>query len=322
MKKSLITFIGIVSAVVMAKSYVDVKFNSTAFMNDSEIKIVKRLDDSHVRYVASYDYSKEDKLQFPVNEENSAAINKVWKLTNYAYDFGTPETLNKNYKLELVGNGLVMLAGDRELVYRMIRFNGTSLRMVKDVEGGTEMIEAVAISVAKSSNTSMSAASYEVEEEVAQGVQGLKIERDYDLSLSKAENDNKKGQTVQSASLSITTEGTVTNFIVDGQDVVAYEIKVGGLFNGEYDGQTVSGRITNGISEGKYRVRFYTGALKGQVLHFGDENAYEEVQVEEQNYDQELAQEENKESVQVERKEILDGEIDLDVNIEGYDFNN
>ncbi|MCK5883591.1 MAG: hypothetical protein KAG61_07880, partial [Bacteriovoracaceae bacterium] len=279
MKKTLITFIGIASAVVMAKSLVDANFYASNFMNDSEIKVVKRLDDSHVRYVASYDLPESKKINFPVNGDNSALINKTWKITNYTYNFGAPEAHNRNYDLELVGNGRVMIAGDTELVYEMISFNGNSISLIKEVDGGTEMIEAEVVATPE-----MAAAKYETEEEleVISGVQGVKIEEDYNLVLTKAESPgSKKVEVVTSASLAITTEGTVTSFVVEGEDIVTYEIKVGGLFNGEFNNEMISGRISNGIKKGQYRVRFFTGSLKGQVLHFDDENTYEAPEVEE-----------------------------------------
>ena len=309
LKKSILIVLSVASMAILAKGYVDAGFMSNSFMADDEIKMAKRLDDSHQRYVASYEQDQRTKLDFPVNSANMNAINKVWLVTAYTYNFGQSEKLNRKLAFELVGNGRVMIAGDEELTYDMVRFEKNQIRLVKEVDGGHEIIDAVL------EQSSVSAASIEVkanEQGEQQGVPGLAIAEDIELVLVKVSNVTKK-DLVQSAELSITAEGKILYFNVNGTNFEAEEIRVGGLFNGDFGGENVSGRISNDGSPNKYSVRFFTGALQGAVLHLENSQVaqVEEVQVEIQN--------ENKVES---RREISVEEMEMNAMENGFDFSN
>lgn len=310
LKKSLLIVLSLASVAILAKGYVDAGFMSNSFMADSEIKEISKTDSSHLRYVASYDQNRREKLDFPVNSANMNAINKVWVITSYTYNFGEAEKMNRKFAFELVGNGRVMIAGDEELTYDMVRFENNQLRLVKEVDGGHEIIEAVLV------QTSSDAASVEVaakEEGEQKGIPGLAIAEDAELVLVKVENVAKKDM-VQSAELSITAEGKIVYFNVNGHNFETDEIRVGGLFNGEFNGENVSGRISNNGSPEKYSVRFFTGALQGAVLHLENVQTaqVEEVEV--------VTQEEQ---TQVEtRREISVEEMEMNAMENGFDFSN
>lgn len=308
LQKPLMIIVSLASMAILAKGYVDAGFMSNSFMNDSEIKVVKRLDESHIRYVASYDQNRREKLDFPVNSANMNAINKVWTINAYTYNFGEPEQMNRKLPLELVGNGRVMVAGDEELVYDMVRFDNGAIRLIKEVDGGHEIIDAIL------ENKSVSAASIAVEKEEREvkGVPGLSIEEDMDLTLVKVENASKK-DAVESADLSITSEGKIVYFSVNGANVEAEEIKVGGLFNGDFGGENVSGRISNDGSKDKYTVRFFTGALQGVVLHLENTQTAQVEQVE--------VVEQVEQKVE-DRKEISQEEMEMNAMEKGFDFSN
>lgn len=308
LQKPFIIFVGLASMAILAKGHFDSRFMSNSFMADSEVKMVKRLDDSHVRYVASYDQNRRDKMDFPVNSHNMNLINKIWTVKAYTYNFGESEQMDRKLNFELVGNGRVMIAGDEELVYDMVRFDGQNIRLVKEVDGGHEIIDA------SFENISVSAASIAVEKEEKEvnGVPGLAIAEDMDLVLVKAEVANKD-TVAESAELSITSEGKIIYFSVNGMSVEAEEIKVGGLFNGEFGGEIVSGRISNDGSKDKYIVRFFTGALQGSALYL------ENVQTADVNEVEIVKPVENKVE---ERREISQEEMDMNVVETGFDFNN
>lgn len=308
LQKPLLMIAALASMALLAKGYVDAGFMSNSFMNDSEIKMVKRLDESHVRYVASYDQNRREKLDFPVNSANMNAINKMWKITAYTYNFGQPEEMNRNLVFELVGNGRVMIAGDEELIYDVVRFENGSIRLIKEVDGGHEIIDAML------EQKSVSAASIAVEKEEseARGVLGLSIAEDMDLVLTKVENVAKRDQ-IESADLSITAEGKIVYFSVNGVNVEAEEIKVGGIFNGDFGGENVSGRISNDGSKDKFTVRFFTGSLQGTVLHLENSQTAEVSAVE--------VVEQVEQKVE-DRKEVSQEEMDMNVMDNGFDFSN
>lgn len=316
MKKSLVTFLTLASVLVMAKGYVDYNFNSNSFMNDNEIKVVTRLDDSTERYVASYDKYAADRLDFPVNAKNSASINKVWKIVGYTYNFGAPETKNHFLNFELVGSGKVMVAGDEELVYNMIKFSGNSITLIKETDGGSEIIDAVYVAQEEKEE------SVEVaQEEREEGVVGLKIEDDFQLVLTKVE--HAKSEEAMSGNLSIRTNGEIISFDVDGNDLTTDGIKVGGIFNGEYNGELVSGKVSKNGGKGKFRVTFFSGTLRGLTLHFQDERDVESYEV--------VVLMDKKEksmsaaSAPAPRRELTEEQIaDMNAQIEqnGFDFRN
>lgn len=237
---------------------VSINFNLYA---DAYIKLVPNKSGSDI-------YIDRNIIDFPVNTENINAINGIWTITDYILNFGSAEKYNKDHSLELIGNGKVRVAGDDELVYMIVNFDGTSISLVKEIDGGHEILKAVRPIERESEVVEV----VEENERAVRRVNGLDIVEDMELVLVKVSNSTKKVEV--SGSLELTTEGEVLSFIINGDEVVVEdnELKVGGIFSAELNGEMISGRISNNGNKNNFRVIIFTGSLAGTSMDF--ENVY------------------------------------------------
>jgi hypothetical protein len=282
-KKAIISILG-VSSVVLASTMRDMK---------SHTVLTEKLDDDKEmvpleRNVASAEApSKVAQLYLPVNEVNIKKVNATWDIARIIgsdekvmFDkFQSQEDSKKSIKvrLELVGNGIVRIDGDNAQIYRVsILTDFGTIALFKKVDNGYEIIEAKKISAKTLANNDLTTS-----------------DEERDLVLERALNQTHGNKILTGADVSgqlTLKNNTITNLAVNlhnenGQDqsieIDMAEIKDGGAFKAEVEGEEVSGVLFNNGKDG-YRLSFVTGPMSGAMLNFVSKEQMENIQEKEE----------------------------------------
>ncbi|MBT5094507.1 MAG: hypothetical protein HOM21_09710, partial [Halobacteriovoraceae bacterium] len=122
---------------------------------------------------------------------------------------------------------------------------------------------------------------------------GLEVPHNVDLVLERALNPSvsktvMKGTMVEGNATISPTEiielsATISMGSSKEQDISLASAKIndGGQFEGEYDGNMVTGIVTNN-GQGGYRIRFATGPLQGTMLNFVTDEEFDKIQTREE----------------------------------------
>lgn len=295
-KKFLVGFLSI-GTVVVASTMRDVKSPL-----GKEVLSQNNTSDEQIeseRGLASVEGVKVAQMYLPVVEQNIKKINGEWDVTkltgsNHVSAFNKFQNIEDTkkslkIKLELVGNGIVRVDGDNQLIYRVsILTDFGTIAIYKKVGDSFEIIEA-------KRNLS--------------GIENqLKTaDEEMDFVLERAFNQTKGNKVLTGQSISghlsikanLITGLSVSLHNDDGIDqnleIDSSEIMDGGAFKYELNGEEISGVVFNNGQEG-YRVSFVTGPLSGVMLNFVTNNQLEKIQETEQ----EIAKEEKEEVVALE----------------------
>ncbi len=275
-KKMIIAAFAFTSVVVVAGTMNDRQFNSNAFMNESPVELVERLDDNG-RHVASFENAP-SVLAIEVTEENIKRINGIWNIYNIV---GDEEKVNFNAKFELVGKGLVKIGGEQ--VYKISFLSDlNTIALFKEMNDGKyEIIEARKIETQTQMKKIVA-----VQKEMAQ--EGLTVnakEIDLSINASTTRLAEKFASKKVSGSIRI-SNGQIVNFEMNlnGEHAISFdeavEINDGGAIVAQANigstTETISGIIINSGKE-SYTLRIATGEYQGTTIVF--DNASEEVEV-------------------------------------------
>ena len=287
--KTLTGFLTASSVLIGVKAVRDANFNSTQFMSENKVQVVKRLDDEKVvRHVASESATRPAVQYLPLNELNSDIINGEWEIRRIQ-DENSEVVFNANasdskveMNFELIGTSLVKIGEEEPMILRVsyLDESGRTIALFRQFGKGYEIIEA--IKKVETRNANIAVAREEVKEEIVQeNTTGVVIERVQDLVLERALHPTKdpnvlRGQNLVSGNI-VVSSGRIEEFnVVVGigknyeqplNFINSPEIKAGGQFSGETNNGEVTGIITNNGKDG-FRIRFATGPLQGAMLNF------------------------------------------------------
>jgi len=314
--KSFIALLSLGSMVVLAGTINDMRTNSDSFMQDDEIQVVKRFDDSLIRNVASAERELPAAQYLPVNKENEAKINGKWEIKIIQNDDEAEvyNAQNEEMKIivnfEMVGTSLVRIDNDNEMVFdiSLLHESGLTIALFRSFGKGFEIIEARRVSEKEVvANTSSEVVAEKIEKK-----SGIVANETYDLVLERVLHPTKDSNILKGEAISgavTLREGSLENFSAligigkkyeTSVDISFADINDGGQFETDIDGEMVTGLVTNN-GEGSFRVRFVTGKLAGAMLNFVTEE--ELAKIEEQAL---LAEEALIEKEEVQEPEILD----------------
>ncbi len=289
--KSFIALLSLGSMVVLAGTINDMRTNSDSFMQDDEITVVKRFDDSLIRNVASAERELPAAQYLPVNKENESKLNGKWEIKVIQNDDEAEvySAANSEMKIivdfEMVGTSLIRIDNDNEMVFDIsfLHESGSTVALFRSFGKGFEIIEAK-----KVNEKEVVATASEVIEEKIEKKSGIVVNETFDLVLERALHPTKdsnilKGDLITGA---VTLrQGSLENFsatIGIGRkyetdiDISFADINDGGQFEADIDGEMITGLITNN-GEGAFRVRFVTGKLAGAMLNFVTEEELEKI---------------------------------------------
>ena len=222
------------------------------------------------RYIASNEQEVAQAAMMRVDMNETHRINAKWEITRIiaANEVVTFDKLNnvddQNKSIivpfKLVSPTKVMINNDNGLVYNIsLLSNYGTIAIFKQMGSGFEIIEAKMIKESTEASES--------------------IEEEVELFLERALNSSKSNkvltgsdaigemlltkESIESLRITLTnTNGTVQNI-----DVPSVELKAGGTFTVEVDGEEATGVIFANGKEG-YRLNFVTGPLAGAMLNF------------------------------------------------------
>jgi hypothetical protein len=312
--KSFVALLSLGSMVVLAGTINDMRTNSDSFMQDDEIQVVRRFDDSLIRNVASAERELPAAQYLPVNKENESQVNGKWEIRVIQND-DEAEVFNANNSemklivdFEMIGTSLVRIDKDNEMVFdiSLLHESGSTIALFRSFGKGYEIIEARRVRESKAKKIAKKAvvASSQIEKK-----SGVVVTDTQDLVLERALHPTKdsnmlKGELI-TGSVTVAA-GTIENFTATigigrkyetSIDISFADINDGGQFEADIDGEMVTGLLTNNGKDA-YRVRFVTGKLAGAMLNFVTEEELNKI--EEQNM---MAQEEAEEKAEQTRYE-------------------
>lgn len=262
-KKAIFTILSL-GTVVFAGTMKDISSRTVAKAH------MPMLQTSVERYIASNEEESVQVAMMRVEMKDAHKINAKWEITRIigsdeVVTFDKINNVDDQKKsiivpFKLVAPTKVMLNNDNGLVYNisLLSSYGT-IAIFKQMGSGYEIIEAKMIKEAP----------------VAQVV----VEEEVELYLERALNSSKSNKVLTGSdaigemlltkesieSLRITL--TNTNGEVQNIDVPTVELKAGGTFTVEVDGEEAAGVIFANGTEG-YRLNFVTGPLAGAMLNF------------------------------------------------------
>jgi hypothetical protein len=329
--KKLLMGLGLVGSVVVSGSiYQSMQVNSISYMQDTEIKFVKRFDEAKERFVASSQKDLAPKIALhylPVNDENLELINTEWKIIRIensdAQEIYNSQKSEKEMiiDMELIKTSQVMINDDKDYLFDIsfIHPSGKTIALFRSIDGGFEIIEAVKINKKEEIQP-------KIEEKVADRVinkpkaSEIKQESPFmepvDLVLERVFIPTVDARVIVDNEL-FRGNVTIANNSVQGLDISLekgeksvsisisdIQLETGGSFVTEIDGQQARGIIT-GNGKNAFKLRFATGPYKGAQLNFV---TYEELEriVEEREEMQRLSEERSYEnSVRSQELEVV-----------------
>ncbi len=337
-KTSLGVLLGFLSLVVFAEVYSEYKLysiSSIKSVKNKEIQFEARLDDYYQDRVLASEERKSIRLQYlPLNDENEALINSEWRVTRILneneeteYDIKWFDTEEKkeviDVNLELVGTSLVRIDKDDELIYEISLFvNEKKMALFQEV--APEKYKIIELVKLKKEQGYIEASTKKViaSSGPKKEIRGVRL-KETDLVLSRGigpvdMKDPKKSNRIFNgeahvegeAILKLDNISSLRARLIDDEAGLRFEIDIdfaqinnGGQFSA-YDSvndETISGVISNSGEEG-YKIRIASGKMQGSVL---DYVTYEEFQrLRDQQRDQELAQEEKRQEIEMRKSEV------------------
>jgi hypothetical protein len=135
------------SFTILAATLSDYITYSDSFMELQDFKLVKRLDDSTSREVASNNnqpIQRPKVLFLPVNQSNRELINQNWLIYNYIDAEDQYHSTNEPTSLHLVGTSLVQVGSNLSEIYYVSFMSEAKNRIAlfRAVENGYEILEA------------------------------------------------------------------------------------------------------------------------------------------------------------------------------------
>lgn len=298
-KKLFITVASLMSVVVCAGIVSDMRFNSDEFMKDSEIKFVKRLDDTNAdRYVAST--AESDKpaaiINFPLNKKNKERINGKWKFYRFTDEENNVETKEFYANLSLIGNSLVTIENNNNFQFRISFLTDVNtIALVRKVNFGYEILEGRKVFEKIKIEEKKIEKSEVIDDLDKKDLTGIELDEMTDFALESVTGYKKRVSVGPMVENGIRISSTnIEDMIIETNEFrveISYaELATGGIFNSEmtsslsHDVEKVSGKVFKTRGSGKFRVTFFTGSLKGVDFNFTKRDLIDEST---QSYDQE-----------------------------------
>lgn len=265
--KTIVAFFSL-SAIVLGSTYRDLQFMKPTFMNDSEIKLSKRLDDAE-RSIASFEKSPAT-LWFPLNNDNRGAVNGAWNVYRFVDVNDNVESMNSKINFELVGNGKVMLNRDENQVFNISFMTASTIALWKKVDGGFEILEAKRVNAKR--NSFVRSAANAITEEVERKELVLAGALNAKLFNGILDGDSVEGSLVmegdQVSDFKVTifkgTEKEMTEsfFLAD--------IQSGVLTTAGHGDEDIHG-LVHADKDGSFKITINSGKLAGTIFNFKSE---------------------------------------------------
>ncbi|MBT3236826.1 MAG: hypothetical protein HN353_12800 [Bdellovibrionales bacterium] len=279
------------SFAMLAATLSDYIIYSDNFMEIKDIKLVKRLDDSSFRDVASSRrLAERPKVLFmPINKSNRELINRNWLIYNYIDAEDQNHPASEVTTLQLIGTSLVQVGNNLSEIYYISFMSDSSSRIAlfRAVEGGYEILEAKVINIHEQTETLAiddttieSSSGDTTNNHSAQGVNFSKNEGEF--VLEHIIYTNKSGQVHKNLDIDggmAISNGQIENLIVSAQkadqelelEILVANINDGGQFMAEVSNNDVpvSGIISNAGKS--WVIRISTGQMAGFTLKFSRE---------------------------------------------------
>lgn len=296
-KKIIATSVAMGSFLVFGSIYQSYQLADSSFMNDDEVKFVKRLDETRDRYVASAESELAQKYQLaiqylPKNALNSKIINGRWEITRIEDEKGEEVyNLEKEDKdilvnFEMIGTSLVRINDDANYTFDISILNKTdkSIALFRSFGKGYEIIEAK--KVEENTADQFSPRTELAESNVVSRLEeksSLRVEKTFDLVLERAlvpasgVDKVQVGDDKVEGELNVSPEGidsftfTVANKNGEPVEYSVEEIKLdnngAGTFTALVNGVESTGIASNNGKDA-YRIRFATGPIERSMLNF------------------------------------------------------
>jgi len=274
-KKAIIAIMS-VSSIVLAGTIKDLRSHS---VKKAEVETVEEVAPVE-RSVASEAVAKAAQVYLPVNAENIAKIDGEWEVTRIVgadekvtFDkFANPEDAKKTIKVpfKLVGTSLVRVNKDAQLEYNVSLLSdfGT-IALFKKIGNGYEIMEAKRIAQPVNNNLVVSDEVELVLERALNQAKSNKVLTGNDVSGSVALSSKE----IKGLEVELTNEnGESQSISIDHAD-----LKDGGSFKAEVNGEEVSGVVFNNGKDG-YRISFVTGPIAGAMLNFTTQDQADKIQ--------------------------------------------
>ncbi len=316
-KKAIIAIMS-VSSIVLAGTIKDLRSHS---VKTAEIEAVEQEVAPVERSVASEAVAKAAQVYLPVNAENIAKIDGEWEITRIVgadekvtFDkFANPEDAKKTIKVpfKLVGTSLVRVNKDAQLEYNVSLLSdfGT-IALFKKIGNGFEIMEAKRIAQPVNNNLVVSDEVELVLERALNQAKSNKVLTGNDVSGSVA----LSAKEIKGLEVELTNEnGESQSISIDHAD-----LKDGGSFKAEVNGEEVSGVVFNNGKDG-YRISFVTGPIAGAMLNFTTQEQADKIQETER--DQQVEQEVNApvEEVQVAADKVIEERKEVAGDVENME---
>lgn len=279
--------------------FIDQDINSTAFMNDNEIEVIRSFSDfDSDREVASL--NKGESFTIPrivLNNKNQKDVNGVWEITRITNDsdvvvYDTYRPADKKtiieLPLKLVATSEVKIDKDEDLKFYILFMHESkkTISLIRPFGKGYEIVEAKrSLKPGKVTKKSLK----KFESSLATLNKDITLEKDevHNMSLDKVIFPNKTNKVLKGSKFS--GEVIVKHNVLDNlsftlnfknnkgkQEVVevnepSINIDAGGMFHFDYRDTLVNGIVTKNGKAG-YRIRFITGKLQGASLNFVTED--------------------------------------------------
>jgi len=252
-------------------------------MVDDEIKLSFRIDDNFDREIANISGVVKKEIisiqHFPMTKKNTKHLNGKWKIFNYIDEYDNDEKLDIDVQLKLVGNGQVMVAGEKDQIFRISLIKKTTIALIRKLNDGYEILEAEKI-IEDKIETSLNLSTSDISNEKAKNpneraviLKDAEIVLDKVLIPSKSKKiligDLAEGEAsiVDNVLQNLEIRLTFSKQDILELDIPFAEITDGGYFSCEIDEKTSQGIITNDGTDG-YRIRFATGPISGSIFNF------------------------------------------------------
>jgi hypothetical protein len=289
------------SFLVFGGIYQSMKVSDTSYMQESEVKFVKRLDESQERVVASAERELKAIQYLPVNERNNALINGKWQVIRIEDEKGEEIYKSEPSKdkivvdLDLVSTSQIMINKKNDYLFDLsfLHESGKTIALFRSFGKGYEIIEARRVKeekyiqavteISNNKNFKKLEEKNVIRESEASSTP-LTLERAMVPSLG---NKLMIGEEFVSGDVTIASDSIqglafeVRNEKGESKSYVLgdIELEAGGSFVTEIDGAETRGIVTNNGKDA-FRIRFATGPLKGSLLNFVTDDELERIQME------------------------------------------
>lgn len=289
------------SFLVFGGIYQSMKVSDTSYMQESEVKFVKRLDESQERVLASAERELKAIQYLPVNERNNALVNGKWQVIRIEDEKGEEIYKSEPSKdkivvnLDLVSTSQIMINSKTDYLFDLsfLHESGKTIALFRSFGKGYEIIEARRVKEEKyiqsvteisSNNNFKKLEEKNIVRESEATSTPLTLERAMIPSLG---NKLMIGEEFVSGDVTIANDSIqglafeVRNEKDESKSYVLgdIELEAGGSFVTEIDGVETRGIVTNNGKDA-FRIRFATGPLKGSLLNFVTDDELERIQME------------------------------------------